>query len=98
MPCPCLKCALPLQYAVPRKRQIPFCPNRAALCDSEFTAELRAFIASFDDSYVHFDGQIDNVQLHQTLAGFGYNSEGQDVRRLCADLDARPQMANDHAR
>jgi len=47
-----------------------------ALPDRVFTERLRAFVASFDNPRIHFDGRIDQVQLNQALAGFGYDKSG----------------------
>lgn len=49
--------------------------GNAALPDHQFAQELRAFIASFDHPHVHFDGQVDKVQLNQALAKFGRDKE-----------------------
>lgn len=43
----------------------------AALSDENFGEQLRAFVASFDHSRIHFDGAIDKRQLARALTGFG---------------------------
>lgn len=47
-----------------------------ALPDRVFTERLRAFVASCDNPRIHFDSQIDVVQLNQALAGFGDDKGG----------------------
>ena len=47
-----------------------------ALPDHVFTERLRAFVVSCDNPRIHFDSQIDVVQLNQALAGFGDDKSG----------------------
>jgi len=43
-----------------------------ALPDPVFTERLRAFVASFYNPQIYFDGRIDMVQLDHALSGFGH--------------------------
>lgn len=47
----------------------------AAVPDHIFAHRLREFIASFDNPRIHFDGQLDKVQLMQALSCFGRSKE-----------------------
>jgi hypothetical protein len=46
-----------------------------ALPDAELSARLREFLSGFDNPRIHFDNQIDNVQLVQALSFFGASEE-----------------------
>jgi hypothetical protein len=43
----------------------------SAIPDEAFAEKLRAFVASFDNPRIHFDLQIDKVQLAEALSGLG---------------------------
>jgi hypothetical protein len=45
--------------------------ENAALTDDAFGTKLRAFVASCGAPHIHFDLQIDKVQLAQALRSFG---------------------------
>jgi hypothetical protein len=55
-----------------RSRVYPLLEGRcAALSDDAFGIKLRSFVASWDTPWIHFDSQIDKVQLSEALVGFG---------------------------